>query len=1008
METQNNKIEFTIHETPDDELKKAMYEIQEKLYVPNNIAPDIAQNATIIALERKLGIRTYEKLGYDVTNGIFFVDEQVQQQNGHGSIENILSCSTFETFEEYYSYLDGSIYDKSCYYGYKFSKEEIKKYSINVSDLNFESLLNYTIDDFTLAPDKDEIRKSKEAEKNKKRLLQWMEKFNRCTTYKEFANIINRTHLSTIAEKNRIILICDYIIKNIERAFSVLMEYINCKGEAYLAKLLCLVYDPDLVIENFKISIYSKRTISKHRSELKKFIHDLKSGVLHIEQKSYYDDLLNLYIYCRTTSYSNADITFYQTFEKFEELVLFLNNDLSDCNLLKAEIPDFEKTKYKSNDNTVFPLKYQKNVKYKVTKIFWPYNNKFYVAQTWTTENKVMIKQYEHSFALFIDFAKFLKSDLTYANLLFCDGLKNIYDLTEFNLKWAKLRSAIERKINPDFIPLKFNDCNEFSSTATNELATITELQQTREPLPWFKEYSSNQQIYSNYQQIFYISDIHLQHRIKIAECINYGDIEFTLRCIAQNIFKNIPPKRKSILLIGGDTSSDFDIFKLFVKILRFYANNRGTSVIFTLGNHELWNFDGEPLDEIIMKYRNFLANNNMFLLQNSLIFIDNSGHLDQLFDEQLNTMAPENIYNKTKSASTIIFGGLAFAGKNMQFNAEQFIYRNVLNRQQEIIESERFEALYNKICSCLSTRKVIILSHTPKSDWSGSKELQKGFIYVNGHSHKNYFYDDGEYRIYADNQIGYYSKSLAAKFFYIDREYDIFERYHDGIYEITKEEYIEFYRGKNILMSYSYDKKLYMIKKQGYYMFILDYENGNLYILNGGAIKKLPVPSIEHYYNNIDHVIKKLYPALQEYTQYQHNIANAIKAFGGNGEIHGAIVDIDYFNHVYVNPIDMTVTPYWASSIISKIVYHSITALLKDKCPELYIAYKQMSDTLPDKQLILQTKTKITAKEFYLDTDIYKASNEIKKMQRLNSNILSTWIEIEPYDSPTINIITE
>lgn len=31
-----------------------------------------------------------------------------------------------------------------------------------------------------------------------------------------------------------------------------------------------------------------------------------------------------------------------------------------------------------------------------------------------------------------------------------------------------------------------------------------------------------------------------------------------------------------------------------------------------------------------------------------------------------------------------------------------------------------------------------------------------------------------------------------------------------------------------------------------------------------------------------------------------------------------------------------------------------------------------------------------------YLDTDIYKASGEIKKMQKLSSNILTTWYEVD------------
>ena len=31
---------------------------------------------------------------------------------------------------------------------------------------------------------------------------------------------------------------------------------------------------------------------------------------------------------------------------------------------------------------------------------------------------------------------------------------------------------------------------------------------------------------------------------------------------------------------------------------------------------------------------------------------------------------------------------------------------------------------------------------------------------------------------------------------------------------------------------------------------------------------------------------------------------------------------------------------------------------------------------------------------QLYLDTNIYKASREIRKMQRLNSNVLTTWYE--------------
>lgn len=70
-------------------------------------------------------------------------------------------------------------------------------------------------------------------------------------------------------------------------------------------------------------------------------------------------------------------------------------------------------------------------------------------------------------------------------------------------------------------------------------------------------------------------------------------------------------------------------------------------------------------------------------------------------------------------------------------------------------------------------------------------------FVYVSGHTHRNMFFDDGVKRIYADNQIGYRNESPHLKSFLMDGEYDYFEDYEDGIYEITSQEYQDFSRGK-------------------------------------------------------------------------------------------------------------------------------------------------------------------------------------------------------------------
>lgn len=282
-----------------------------------------------------------------------------------------------------------------------------------------------------------------------------------------------------------------------------------------------------------------------------------------------------------------------------------------------------------------------------------------------------------------------------------------------------------------------------------------------------------------------------------------------------------------------------------------------------------------------------------------------------------------------------------------------------------------------------------------PQKDWHTQNVPHNNFVYVNGHTHRNYFYDDGVYRIYSDNQIGYHQNNCCLKFFYLDDDYDIFANYSDGIYEITREDYWNFNRGKNIGITFNRKfHKLYMLKKNGYYMFILESANSNLNILNGGFMKRLPIASVRYYYEQMDNVISKIKTPLDKYSQAQKQIADKIKTIGGCGKIHGAIIDIDFFNHIYVNPIDYTITPYFALDIQRKIVFPDVLTLLQQNCPSLYANYLNVIQGDSKSQLTFTYAKSIKKAQTYLETDIYNASREIKKMQKLQNNILSVWLD--------------
>ncbi len=149
---------------------------------------------------------------------------------------------------------------------------------------------------------------------------------------------------------------------------------------------------------------------------------------------------------------------------------------------------------------------------------------------------------------------------------------------------------------------------------------------------------------------------------------------------------------------------------------------------------------------------------------------------------------------------------------------------------------------------------------------------------------------------------------------------------YKDGIYEITKEEYQDFMHGKNITMQFNREvEAIYMLKKIGYYCFLCREKTGRVVLLNGGRATTTCIDQLEYYYDHMDRMVAEIQKPLRLFTAYQEQIAKAVRQIGGSGRIHGCIIDIDYYNHLYINLSDISVTPYWASDMVNKRVYPSI-----------------------------------------------------------------------------------
>lgn len=960
-------------------------EIKKKKISYYDIPFELMENPKIIEAERMVGIRKYSNRGYDIISNSFFVEEDIVDFDD----DRVKKITTnFETFDEYYAYLKGNIYEKSCYYQYHFTSNQIKKYKLDITKFNYAALIDYTVetDDY-----KNELSKLNDEYRNieftKEKIKVWINKVLNCKNSKELVRVLDNFSKSKYYNYYYKDVLIYYLIKEKpKKAFKILMGLVNnCEG-FISAEEMCLYFSTEAVLNsiNYNTEERAKTTLNKYLNKLKRFVNDIDNGNYQKNIKYEFDTKTNYFViedsYKLNDRYSCIKIK--RFFSNIQEFSNYLNNNLSNCDLSKALISRDDIKNCIVNENTLLPLN-MSNVSHVIDKYYE--DEHFVVLQKWIDNNGNILHKKKNEFKYFFDFIYYLKNDLSNANLIFCDGLSNLKSIKDINFDNAHIKSEIMDKFE-----LNYSHINYYQKGLSFKRIIENEKKNTQISLYDKKDLSANTiDEIRRYKSIAYVSDIHLMHRLK--KCKSKYDVEFVIKDTINNLLKNYT----KILLIGGDVSSSFDFYKIFIDELsqKIQKDYEHLKVIFILGNHELWDFQNGNINNIVNIYKNLILSNGMYFIHNNLLYIE-AEQLKEISEEELEKLPYNEIRNRLKKCNLIISGGLAFSGYNNEFNANNGIYRDAINREQEISETKKFERIYNKLTECIYDKNVIIFTHTPKKDWSNSEEYMKNWVYVSGHTHRNYFYDDGEYRIYSDSQLGYNYTTAFTKSFYIEYDYDYFSDYKDSIYTITKDEYNNFYRAKNMMMAYNRDGKIFMLKKNGYYCFIKPSKNGNLSILNGGALNSLNFKDINYYYDNMDKQISINKIPLDKYATYQSNIAHWIKEIGGYGTIHGSIIDIDFYNHIYVNPFDGTLSGYYASDIIDKYVYANIPSLLKANCPLLYKNYQKKLGHLKENALIVKGQsTEIILKPtYYPSTDIYKASREIKKMQRLNRGILTVW----------------
>ena len=274
---------------------------------------------------------------------------------------------------------------------------------------------------------------------------------------------------------------------------------------------------------------------------------------------------------------------------------------------------------------------------------------------------------------------------------------------------------------------------------------------------------------------------------------------------------------------------------------------------------------------------------------------------------------------------------------------------------------------------------------------------------------------------------------------------------YGNGIHNITVDDYwtylktIDLKNKFRVKPQFSNTNSVIMIKKNDYAMFLSVSTNGKLFIFNGASRKKA-THNPQYYYDNMEKYVSAVIQRFNVYWDALKLVSDQIKSlepseeylrknyyskyidrckrlnitpltfnkwykeeeynYKLSGRMHGCIVDIDFQNHIYINPYDGKIVPYSARNMYDKNVYENIQTLIADKRPEylesLSELNKKNSSSLLLKvknsapEIITKKKDQLTrkiVKEY--STDMYQVSNRLTVLQKVyDSKLIQVWYD--------------
>lgn len=339
-----------------------------------------------------------------------------------------------------------------------------------------------------------------------------------------------------------------------------------------------------------------------------------------------------------------------------------------------------------------------------------------------------------------------------------------------------------------------------------------------------------------------------------------------------------------------------------------------------------------KPIEDISLSDYRHVSLNGVYAVLGNHEYIDfpDVSSCVSFYNVELSKLGITLLHNNYRiNDKFLIFGGTGFAKYDENWNANSVVCCSDFTREDEIKETSLFESAYKQAFNYARENGLCFLcvSHYPISSCLNNV-FDKETIYFTGHNHRNKFVKTSDKVLYADNQIGYKDNNITFRIATTGYETNPYECLNDGVYKTSIVDYLQFYRyigedvgkGNILYQRCQYGKaSLYVLKRKGYYGFFIITPKGNtkgISIVNGGVTKKLTSSTdMVWICENFDVVLSKYLQVLMPLRNAQEQLSKELQELGFSGKIHGCIVDIDFFHHIMINPIDGSMTFYYSPS---------------------------------------------------------------------------------------------